>query len=527
MTDKSTARLPWLAYLGAVVFGLAAPVYVFVLGSPSTFTLERLEAVLLVFILQVAPTLALLLSRAVAGRRGTLVDWLVYGASILVVARQVQMIAVSPVAMGSGGRTAAFVGLPALAIAVTYAARRYVELFMTYAGLLSTAAAAYFLWASSVQPARASSGQPGISRQAPDKTLFVFVFDEVSLEALLDANGRIDAAAFPNFSRFSLESIWFRQAITNYPETDDSIRSVLTGSFTSKAVSPDRTLLRRPNLLDALVDNGYSVSFYSRALGYVFDQGNRIDYYSGGTIEKIRRTLISAVGYYVPGRLLFAVAPQILNYPDLTEGEMLASATTSLFTAPGNASVFHLMITHNPYTLLGNGRPIPTGDFLQAEFREGEDPERTFALYREAIRYVDGQFGIFLDRLEQSNAWDRSVVVVTSDHGECWNAGCRQRYLPFSAVEPSLVRVPMFVRSPTLKPRIVDGDYQHVDFFPTVLEALGIPLPPNDIMDGRSALAPILSLRRRPFYVDRDRAVEIDLPPRRIELSTDRRVVPE
>lgn len=519
-TSPATATLEprrWLAYLGAVSFGLAAPVYSFVVGSKSTFEFDHLEAAVLVLILQVVVTAMLLLGRRLVGRFGRAFDWLVYGGAILVFVRQVQMVVARP--STSFGVRMATLAVSGAAIVITLAARRYVSVFMSYVGPLSVILAGYFLWAAPVTAAGAP-GRGGPQRSArPANTVYVLVFDEVSLEALLDGNGRIDRASYPAFWRLSQESVWFRQAIANYPKTADSIPSALIGSYLPKPGAPDVTSLGRPTLLDVLADNGYDVTFYSRALGCASERFRCLGYYSGSVLEKVRRTLASAVNYYVPGTVLYAVAPRVGIFADSTEGQMLADAATGPLAAPGAASVIHLLFTHNPYSVRADGRPIAAGDFRHAEFREGENALETLALYRGQIRYADRQLGIFLNRLRQSPAWDRAVVVVTADHGACWNPGCRQRYRPFKAVEPSLARVPMMIRSPRLAPRVLDVDYQHVDFLPTVLDALGLRTPEGSTIDGRSALG-LQWPRPRLFFVSDDRQyVALDLPPRRVEVK--------
>jgi hypothetical protein len=76
----------------------------------------------------------------------------------------------------------------------------------------------------------------------------------------------------------------------------------------------------------------------------------------------------------------------------------------------------------------------------------------------------------------------------------------------------------MMIRVPSLPARINDGDYQHVDALPTVLDALGIALPDDRKIDGRSAFRATAQHRERWFFVAGGCA-DVGLPARRIPLQ--------
>lgn len=178
------------------------------------------------------------------------------------------------------------------------------------------------------------------------------------------------------------------------------------------------------------------------------------------------------------------------------------------------------MITHNPFVMSADGGRTSFADYLQADFRPGVDVSRALQLYRNQVRFLDRQFGGFLQTLKRSGAWPRSIILVTADHGACWRPGCMPRYGRLTAVEPSLARIPMMIRAPLLKPRIVDNDYQHVDLYPTLLQVLGVMAGESGVRDGRDALDSPLRTRRRSFFPNgTDRSVELGIPPRRVEVA--------
>lgn len=109
------------------------------------------------------------------------------------------------------------------------------------------------------------------------------------------------------------------------------------------------------------------------------------------------------------------------------------------------------------------------------------------ALYDGEISYHDVHFGAILEGLERRGLADDTLVIVTSDHGEeFWDHGSVGHG---HSVYEELIRVPMFVRIPGVTDglRRVDAPVGLVDVVPTVLEALGKPLP--DDLSGHSFLA--------------------------------------
>jgi arylsulfatase A-like enzyme len=119
--------------------------------------------------------------------------------------------------------------------------------------------------------------------------------------------------------------------------------------------------------------------------------------------------------------------------------------------------------------------------------------QRTYlgALYDAGVAYADAQVGALLDRLREAGLLERSMVVLTSDHGEEFRE--HGRFL-HSQVYQELVRVPLIVSAPGLPAGRVAGLAQLSDIAPTVLDWLGLAAPPE--MQGRSLL-PLLE-RARP-----------------------------
>jgi len=99
--------------------------------------------------------------------------------------------------------------------------------------------------------------------------------------------------------------------------------------------------------------------------------------------------------------------------------------------------------------------------------------------YDEEIRFFDHEVGRLLDSLQARGLFEDSLIVFTSDHGE--SLGEHNYWFTHeSNLYDEQVRVPLVVRYPDNLPR-PSGDnlVGHLDFVPSVLDALGLPPEPT------------------------------------------------
>ena len=97
---------------------------------------------------------------------------------------------------------------------------------------------------------------------------------------------------------------------------------------------------------------------------------------------------------------------------------------------------------------------------------------RDYSQYYNAVQRFDWSVGLYLDALEASGRADRTVVILTSDHGLPMARG------KLSTYELGL-RVPMIIRWPgvTQAGDTRDQLVSHVDLTPTIDRALGLDTP--------------------------------------------------
>ena len=94
------------------------------------------------------------------------------------------------------------------------------------------------------------------------------------------------------------------------------------------------------------------------------------------------------------------------------------------------------------------------------------------------VTMVDRWFGRVLDRLDREGAWEDTVVVVTTDHGEMLgeHGYIMKNYMP---VYDAIANTPLLVHHPDAEAGRVDAVTSAVDVYATLLEAVGVEVPGN------------------------------------------------
>jgi arylsulfatase A-like enzyme len=312
----------------------------------------------------------------------------------------------------------------------------------------------------------------------------------------------------PAFDTLAAEGIRVETALSPIPLTNPAHTTLLTGfqpayhGVTANAPLP----LRRgvPVLPEVLAARGYRTAAFvsgvtlKPALSRLFE---RFEVYDAdfsrlpGTPESLLRTSL--------GR----IAVRALGKPSWGWHERFADATVSAAEAwlgRHDGSPFflwvHLYDPHGPYLPpspfdrmydpRGPGRtrgdwykvPLERRDEVLGDAREVKNLK---ALYAGEVSWADRQSGRLLSALREAGLLERTLVVLTSDHGESLTEHGYFFDHSVTLYEPSL-RVPLIFRLPGGEGagRVVPGPASLADVAPTVLDLLGLPVPRR--ADGRS-----------------------------------------
>lgn len=192
------------------------------------------------------------------------------------------------------------------------------------------------------------------------------------------------------------------------------------------------------------------------------------------------------------------------NYANDTPAE---TVTTDLWPwldrfTDDNAFVWtHLFDPHGPYrpvdgwkgryegdtlwkedtVVLKAGEGGGTGEYVPRYIADAGQLERRHyvANYDAEIAYVDHEVGRLLDHIEKSGKADRTLLVVTADHGESMTD--HDRYFAHGSMYDHDLHVPMLMYAPGRIPKgkVVTERTHHLDLVPTMLDYAGIKAPAN------------------------------------------------
>ncbi|MCJ7525269.1 MAG: sulfatase-like hydrolase/transferase [Candidatus Aminicenantes bacterium] len=127
----------------------------------------------------------------------------------------------------------------------------------------------------------------------------------------------------------------------------------------------------------------------------------------------------------------------------------------------------HLFDPHQPYL-----PPSPYKEKYAADLYSGE------------VAYVDAQLGVLFDFLNKKRLLEKTVIILTADHGEALGEKGEETHSYFAY--NNTIHVPLFVRIPGRKPETFAKNVCHADIFPTVCSVLGLKIPPG--LQGESLL---------------------------------------
>ncbi|MBV9948548.1 MAG: sulfatase-like hydrolase/transferase [Myxococcales bacterium] len=124
-------------------------------------------------------------------------------------------------------------------------------------------------------------------------------------------------------------------------------------------------------------------------------------------------------------------------------------------------------------------------------------------LYDGEVAFTDYHVGRVLEALDSSPLADRTVVVLTGDHGEAF--GEHGEYFHGREIWDEIVRVPLLVRVPRGVLKRIPRRVSHTDIAPTVLDLAGLPPDPGARCQSLAAELFGGDLPERPILIDQPR----------------------
>jgi hypothetical protein len=318
------------------------------------------------------------------------------------------------------------------------------------------------------RPDRSTAGRDtapahGAAANRARPSVVLVVFDALPVQLLEDGTGSIDRQRFPNFAALASVGTWYRNATTISESTRFSVPAILDGRAPRAGVRSDYA--SHPSSIFTLL-HGYRMNVWEEATS-MCPRYLCVPHGHGDVIWRIKhgrtarfRGAVAAVG----GR-----TPQL--------------------------SFIHVLLPHEPRQYLPSGHAYARG----AKSEPGLEPPDTFHrrflveqdLQREILQleYTDTLLGQLIARMKAAGTWNRSLLAVTSDHGESFAvkktpaAAFRVGELNWHravtrANLQDIAGVAMFVKYPGQASGLPDARAVHtVDLLPTILRETGTAAP--------------------------------------------------
>ena len=309
----------------------------------------------------------------------------------------------------------------------------------------------------------------------------------------------------PSIDLLASEGVLFEVAVSSTSWTLPAHASLFTGlpdSIHGCTLNTTVLALERRTLAEALREAGYrTAGFWSApyldprfGMGQGFD--DYVDCTGYGVVEEVPP---GKAGEKAPGWIRRA---NTLSHADVTGPRVVENVTKWLDSAAEQPFFLFIHMWDPHYDYLA---PPPYDTMFDPDYTGTMDggqtardpkqrpPERDLqhliALYDGEIAWTDHHVGALLDVLDERKLAERTIVVLTADHGEeFWEHG---RFGHRSTLFDESIRIPLIIRQRGRLPagRRVSELVRMVDIAPTILDLAGVKELP-DIM-GRS-VAPLL-----------------------------------
>jgi choline-sulfatase len=336
------------------------------------------------------------------------------------------------------------------------------------------------------EPVKAADPPPTPTKSdavAKDANVLIVMIDTVRADRLGVAGYQRDGKSLtPRLDAFVQQAAWFTRAYSVAPNTPRAMPAFMTSRYAS-TIKVDKLFKNYPvvdnanvMLFEVLKDAGYATLGYSSHF-YFRDERNFTQGFDLYDNEGALDIAPSNKDIAAP-----RIVPKVLAKLD-----ELAKDKTKF------AMWVHLFEPHSTYM---------EHDFCPISER---GTASLIHKYDCEIQYTDGYVGQILDALDATGLAKNTVVVIVADHGEAFGvhtfAG-QKMFFHGQTLYDELLRIPLTVRVPGAAPTKSDAVVSLLDVAPTVLDAVGVAIPPA--FQGRSLVPAVTGkpLPPRPVFAE-------------------------
>ena len=320
----------------------------------------------------------------------------------------------------------------------------------------------------------------------------------------IDTLNRSSLAAFdstalnlPNLDRFAQTSTRFLNAYSTASWTLPAHASLFTGLYPDRHGATHRNL-RIGRGINTLADSLAAAGFETLAFtggGFVgpsFGFARGFEYYDGSSSKASRLSQLKfprgGRPHRDPGRTLFDRAISFISQRRASDPPVFLFLQTY---------AVHNYYRRHPWAIQASRGTIDRSqirepsEYLKCMRGRSQCPEDwpvLSQLYRGELVNLDAGFGRLMEALDDARLAASTLVVFLSDHGEGFDPA-NHRLHHGGRLHEDVIRIPIMMRGPGVVSQRISEAISLVDVMPTVLDLVGLPIPPD--LDGVSMAASV------------------------------------
>ena len=330
-----------------------------------------------------------------------------------------------------------------------------------------------------------------------DTPVFLLVFDELSGLTLQNLKGQLDASRFPGFAEMAAQADYFPNALTADYRTEISVPSIASGNL---RIGDKSGLAQGENLIE-LFQSIKSVYAQSTVLSADLMSNQNTNLKS--LISDLTTLYIHILSHQdwiedkigvIPqtwkgfGKFFktkaqedakYALNPHARQFIDWVENVSYSEVSNQF-------NFLHIQFPHVQYTMTAMGKPVfnNEGIFNSSKIKETFSSNQSllnviYHNYMQQSVYTDRLIQKFIRMLKNKNLFDKSLIIVTSDHGVSYGKKGINRRVPVNKDSwKNIVSVPLLIKYPYQKEGRINSSFvTTLDLSTTILNVTGIDSP--------------------------------------------------
>lgn len=305
--------------------------------------------------------------------------------------------------------------------------------------------------------------------QSTSPNIYFLIFDEISFDFI--SNNIFIDKKFENFKRFSENSTVFTNTHTSYDFTSKSSLSMLTGgqSIVNELTGQNDHYFKdinryNDNLYNTLKNNyliniisSYDYCYYhtkytntcissvNKSNNIFIDLINFSNTFYNHSLPRFLINLLDAKGFIIKDNNIYSY----INNEKSLSNYFLDNINNAI--GSNNFYLFHSMISHQPWLFDEDGNMSKISDFK--ELIDNKEINELILKYTKSLIYTDKIFGRFIEKLKKESLYEKSIIILASDHGVSLE---ENNYLRMNGLANSAItKVPLMIKMPNQKENIV------------------------------------------------------------------------